>query len=109
MSPVPPPSGRQYTISCGTQQATIVEVGGGIRTYSVEDRDVLDPYPTDRVVDGAHGTPLVPWPNRLGDGATASTTPSTSFRSPNPSWAMRSTACCAGEHGVRWRSRDTGS
>lgn len=68
MSPVPPPSGRQYTISCGTQQATIVEVGGGIRTYSVEDRDVLDPYPADRVVDGAHGTPLVPWPNRLGDG-----------------------------------------
>jgi aldose 1-epimerase len=65
---VPPPSGRRYTISCGAQQATIVEVGGGIRTYTVADRDVLDPYPADRMADEGHGTPLVPWPNRLRGG-----------------------------------------
>jgi len=43
-------------------------VGGGIREYSVDGRAVLDPYPADRICDGAHGTPLVPWPNRLGSG-----------------------------------------
>jgi aldose 1-epimerase len=64
----PPPSGRQYRIGCGEQQATIVEVGGGIREYEVEGRPVLDPYPAAAMADGAHGTPLVPWPNRLRDG-----------------------------------------
>ena len=63
-----PPSGRQFEISHGEQRATIVEVGGGIRTYEVSGRPVLDPYPLDSMCDGAHGTPLIPWPNRLGDG-----------------------------------------
>lgn len=63
------PSGEQYRISAGSHRATIVEVGGGIREYSVDGRDVLDPYPLDAICDGAHGAPLVPWPNRLGDGA----------------------------------------
>jgi aldose 1-epimerase len=63
-----PPSGRQYEIATGTQRATIVEVGGGIREYEVDGRPVLDPYPADRMADGAHGAPLIPWPNRLRDG-----------------------------------------
>jgi aldose 1-epimerase len=46
-----------------------VEVGGGVREYAVGDRPVLDPYPVDAMCDGAHGTPLIPWPNRLADGA----------------------------------------
>jgi aldose 1-epimerase len=29
---------------------------------------VLDPYPREAICDGAHGAPLVPWPNRLGGG-----------------------------------------
>ena len=29
---------------------------------------VLEPYPLDRMRDGAHGAPLVPWPNRLAGG-----------------------------------------
>lgn len=62
------PSGEQHEISHGDQHATVVEVGGGVRTYSVGDRDVLHPYPRDQMCDGAHGAPLVPWPNRLGDG-----------------------------------------
>ena len=71
-SVVPPgafiPSGEQYSISYGDQHATIVEVGGGIRSYGLGDRAVLDPYALDAMCDGAHGTPLVPWPNRLADG-----------------------------------------
>jgi aldose 1-epimerase len=63
-----PPSGRQYEISTGGQRATIVEVGGGVRAYSVDGRDVLHGYPVDAVCDAAHGTPLIPWPNRLADG-----------------------------------------
>jgi aldose 1-epimerase len=62
------PSGRQFQITCGEQHATIVEVGGGIREYRVGDRDVLQPYARDQMRDGAHGAPLIPWPNRLADG-----------------------------------------
>lgn len=62
------PSGQQLEISCEDQHATIVEVGGGIRCYEVGDRAVLDPYPIGAMCDGAHGAPLIPWPNRLADG-----------------------------------------
>ncbi|GHF32575.1 aldose 1-epimerase [Amycolatopsis bartoniae] len=62
------PSGQQYEISSGPHHAVVVEVGGGIREYSVRDRPVLEPYALSAVADGAHGTPLIPWPNRLGDG-----------------------------------------
>jgi aldose 1-epimerase len=63
-----PPSGRQYEIRHGDQVAVVVEVGGGVREYQVGDRAVLDPYPREAMCDGAHGAPLVPWPNRLADG-----------------------------------------
>jgi aldose 1-epimerase len=64
-----PPSGAQYEIRAGSQRATIVEVGGGVREYRAGDRPVLDPYPAHAMCDGARGTPLIPWPNRLADGA----------------------------------------
>jgi aldose 1-epimerase len=64
----PAPSGEQFEISHGEHQATVVEVGGGVRSYRVGDRDVLHPYAVDAMCDGAHGAPLVPWPNRLADG-----------------------------------------
>jgi aldose 1-epimerase len=63
-----PPSGEQFEIASGRHRATIVEVGGGIREYSVDGRAVLDPYPVDQMCDGAHGAPLIPWPNRMRDG-----------------------------------------
>ena len=62
------PSGQQFTISAGSHSVTIVEVGGGIREYTVDGHHVLQNYPVDQMCDGAHGTPLIPWPNRLGDG-----------------------------------------
>jgi aldose 1-epimerase len=63
-----PPSGEQFEIRLGDQRATIVEVGGAVREYYVGERAVLDPFPVDAMADGAHGNPLVPWPNRLADG-----------------------------------------
>ena len=62
------PSGEQFEITRGEQRATIVEVGGGVREYAVAGRRVLDPYPLHAIADGAHGAPLIPWPNRLADG-----------------------------------------
>ena len=63
-----PPSGEQFELVWGEQRATVVEVGGGIRSYSVGGRAVLDPFAREAMCDGAHGAPLIPWPNRLGDG-----------------------------------------
>jgi aldose 1-epimerase len=68
MKPPGPPSGQQYEIVAGEHRATIVEVGGGVRAYAVGERRVLDPYPLAAICDAAHGAPLIPWPNRIGDG-----------------------------------------
>lgn len=62
------PSGEQFPLVAGEHRATVVEVGGGVREYTVDGRDVLDPYPVTAMCDGAHGAPLIPWPNRLADG-----------------------------------------
>jgi aldose 1-epimerase len=64
-----PPSGAQYEIAAHGQRAILVEVGGGIRRYVAEGRDVLDGYDEQDMCDGARGTPLIPWPNRLADGS----------------------------------------
>ena len=63
------PSGEQYELTAGDYRATIVEVGGGVRSCDRGDRPVLHPYPVEAMADGAHGAPLIPWPNRLADGA----------------------------------------
>jgi aldose 1-epimerase len=62
------PSGEQFEISHGEQRATVVEVGAGVRAYGCGERAVLEPYPLEGMCDGAHGAPLIPWPNRLADG-----------------------------------------
>lgn len=65
------PSGEQWEIRLGGQRAVIVEVGGGVRSYTSGDRAVLQGYPVGAMCDGAHGAPLIPWPNRLEDGRYA--------------------------------------
>src|SRR5580692_10732128 len=62
------PSGEQFEIALGDQRATIVEVGGGLREYTVAGQSVLHPYDVGEMCDGAHGAVLLPWPNRLADG-----------------------------------------
>ncbi|WP_309234770.1 aldose 1-epimerase family protein [Nocardia sp. XZ_19_385] len=62
------PSGQQFRIAWGRQEAIIVEVGGGIREYRVGSREVFQPYDVTAIADGAHGAVLIPWPNRLRDG-----------------------------------------
>lgn len=65
------PSGTQYEIAHGDQRAVVVEVGGGLRTYAVGDRDVLDGYDAYEMCHSARGQVLAPWPNRIEDGAYA--------------------------------------
>ena len=62
------PSGRQLVIASDRQQATITEVGAGLRAYTVGDEDVIDGYPAAAICDSCRGALLLPWPNRIADG-----------------------------------------
>jgi aldose 1-epimerase len=62
------PSGEQIELSNGDQRAVVVEVGGGLRSYSIGERAVLDGYALDELCTGVRGQPLIPWPNRVRDG-----------------------------------------
>jgi aldose 1-epimerase len=63
------PSGQQITIVAKDQEAVIVEVGGGLRSYSVAGREILDGYGADEMSSSGRGQVLIPWPNRLQDGS----------------------------------------
>ena len=63
------PSGKQITIVTKDQQAVVVEVGGGLRSYSVGGRELLDGYGADEMSSSGRGQALIPWPNRLEDGS----------------------------------------
>jgi aldose 1-epimerase len=62
------PSGAQLEIVHGDWSATIVEVGGGLRTLSLGGRELLDGYAEHEMCKSGRGQLLVPWPNRLRDG-----------------------------------------
>ena len=62
------PSGDQFEIAFGDQRAVIVEVGGGLRTYTAGGQDVLDGYGPDEICSGGRGQLLSPWPNRVAGG-----------------------------------------
>jgi aldose 1-epimerase len=66
-----PPSGEQYELAFEDQRAVVVEVGGGLRTYSVGGRDLLDGYAVDEMCRSARGQVLLPWPNRIAEGRYA--------------------------------------
>jgi len=63
------PSGEQIEIAHGEQRAVIVEVGGGLRTYSTARRELLDGYGIDEMSTSGRGQVLIPWPNRIQDGS----------------------------------------
>lgn len=63
------PSGAQWTMSDGRQEAVVVEVGGGLRRWQVDGDDLLDGYRPEEFCLGGAGQVLAPWPNRIRDGA----------------------------------------
>ena len=63
------PSGQQIRLSHAGQELTVVEVGGGIRSYAAGGRVVIDGYQESEMCPGGRGQLLAPWPNRLADGS----------------------------------------
>jgi aldose 1-epimerase len=63
------PSGEQVELAFGEQRATVVEVGGGVRTYSIGGQPILDGYDVDEMCHSGRGQVLIPWPNRIRDGS----------------------------------------
>ena len=63
------PSGEQIELRAEDQRVVVVEVGAGLRSYAVRGRDVLDGYGADEMASVGRGQVLIPWPNRIQDGA----------------------------------------
>jgi aldose 1-epimerase len=61
-------SGEQYPIRAGEHEAIIVEVGAGLRGYTVGGIDVTAAYGEHELAPRGCGATLVPWPNRLRGG-----------------------------------------
>lgn len=62
------PSGEQWRIGHGGLEVVVVEVGGGLRTFTQDGRDLLAGYGVDEQASAGRGQVLIPWPNRIGDG-----------------------------------------
>lgn len=62
------PTGKQLDIALGGQEATVTELGAGLRRYAVDGLDVVKGYAADEPVSGGKGQQLIPWPNRIRDG-----------------------------------------
>jgi aldose 1-epimerase len=62
------PSGRQTELVHGAHRAVVVEVGGGLREYTVDGAAVVDGYAVGEMCNGGRGQTLIPWPNRLAGG-----------------------------------------
>ena len=63
------PSGEQIEIRAGDQRVVVTEVGAGLRSYTIGDRALLDGYGEDEMATVGRGQVLIPWPNRIQDGA----------------------------------------
>lgn len=90
------PSGDQWTIRHGDQEATVVEVGGGLRTLTAGGRPVLAGYGDAEACRSGRGQLLMPWPNRVRDGRYA-------FGGTDHQLAITEPAHANASHGlVRW-------
>jgi aldose 1-epimerase len=64
-----PPSGDQYEISGGGYRAVVTESGGALRVLEHDGRSLVDGFAEDQMSAGGRGQLLMPWPNRIRDGA----------------------------------------
>ncbi|MGY1743040.1 MULTISPECIES: aldose 1-epimerase family protein [unclassified Blastococcus] len=62
------PTGEQFVLAHGAGEVTVVEVGGGLRSYRHGGRELLDGYGADEMAQHVRGHVLAPWPNRVADG-----------------------------------------
>jgi aldose 1-epimerase len=61
-------SGIQWSIEADGHRAVLTEVGGTLRSYSVDGAELLDGFGTEEIAPGSAGQILAPWPNRIRDG-----------------------------------------
>ncbi len=64
-----PPSGDQFEISGGGYRAVVTESGAALRLLEHTGRPLLDGFAEDEMSAGGRGQVLMPWPNRIRDGA----------------------------------------
>lgn len=66
-----PLTGEQYDIAAGEYQATITELGAGLRRLSRGGRQLITSYGADEMPPAGSGELLAPWPNRVDGGRYA--------------------------------------
>ncbi len=66
--PTLPLTGTQYEIAAGGFQATVTELGAGLRSLSVGGQPILKTYAADELPPAGAGQLLAPWPNRIDHG-----------------------------------------
>jgi aldose 1-epimerase len=64
----PSPTGQQWTIGHGLQQAVVTEVGATLRSYTRDGVPIVAGFGPDEWSHSGRGQVLAPWPNRLADG-----------------------------------------
>jgi aldose 1-epimerase len=62
-------SGDQFEIAAGDYRAVVTECGGGLRVLEHRGRALVDGFDETEMCRAARGQLLMPWPNRIGDGA----------------------------------------
>ncbi len=60
---------NQVEIAAGEQRVAVDPIGGGLGSYSAGGRELLDGYAAGQPPTSGRGQVLIPWPNRLEDGA----------------------------------------
>ncbi|MGN6795908.1 MAG: aldose 1-epimerase family protein [Streptosporangiaceae bacterium] len=66
--PQTPLTGSQFTISAGKYQASVTELGAGLRELSYRGRPLVTGYQPDELPPAGAGQLLAPWPNRIDGG-----------------------------------------
>jgi aldose 1-epimerase len=63
-----PLTGAQYDIAAGEYQATVTELGAGLRSLSLSGEHLTRTYDADELPPAGAGQLLAPWPNRIDHG-----------------------------------------
>jgi aldose 1-epimerase len=63
-----PLTGAQYDIAAGEYEATITELGAGLRRLSRRGQQLITSYGADEMPPAGSGELLTPWPNRVDGG-----------------------------------------
>ncbi|MGV8885993.1 MAG: aldose 1-epimerase family protein [Microbacteriaceae bacterium] len=63
------PTGQQFTLTRGGTAATITELAAGIRSFSIDGVELVEPFAETAGPPMGCGIVLVPWPNRIREGA----------------------------------------